>query len=115
MNVNRKAVVVDLDNTLYNGILGEEGLSQLKMTAEHKLLQQNLCDLKKRGILLAIASRNLEEDVREMFEKRKDFPLRWGDFAAHGIGWQNKTLTLNKIADQLRLGVDSFVIVLEQD
>jgi len=111
LNVTRKAVVVDLDNTLYSGILGEEGLSEIKMTEGHKMLQQTLLDLKNRGILLAIASRNLEEDVREMFERRKDFPLRWSDFAAHGIGWQDKTLSLNKIADQLRIGLDSLVFV----
>jgi FkbH-like protein len=111
MKVGRKAIVVDLDNTLYRGVLGEQGSAGVELTPAHHALQQALLDFKERGFFLAIASRNEEQDVRSMFEQRRDFPLRWDDFSAHAINWDEKTRSLSEISDQLRVGVDSLVFV----
>jgi FkbH-like protein len=111
MKVVRKAIVVDLDNTLYRGVLGEQGSAGVELTPAHRALQQALLEFKERGFFLALASRNEEQDVRSMFEQRRDFPLRWDDFSAHAVNWDEKTRSLSEISDQLRVGVDSLVFV----
>jgi FkbH-like protein len=111
LKLNRKAVVVDLDNTIYRGVLGEQGPLGLKLTESHQLLQHSLRELKARGFLLALASRNEERDVRALFEKRTDFPLRWTDFSAHAVSWGDKASGLASIAEKLCIGVDSLVFV----
>ncbi|MBF7043693.1 HAD-IIIC family phosphatase, partial [Campylobacter volucris] len=65
-----KAIITDLDNTLYDGILGEDGINNLKLNQNHKNLQNELLNLKNQGILLAICSKNDEKDVKNLFEKR---------------------------------------------
>jgi len=111
LNVHRKAIVIDLDNTLYSGVLGEQGIKDLILTPGYVSLQKTLVQMKERGILLALASRNEESDVKAMFEKRPDFPLRWKDFTARSIGWHDKTLGLREIAENLRIGYESLVFV----
>jgi FkbH-like protein len=111
MKVGRKAIVVDLDNTLYRGVLGEQGSAGVELTPAHRALQQALLEFKQRGFFLALASRNEEEDVRSMFEQRRDFPLRWDDFSAYAVNWHEKTRGLSEISDQLRVSVDSLVFV----
>jgi predicted enzyme involved in methoxymalonyl-ACP biosynthesis len=70
-----KAVAVDLDNTLYSGVLGEDG-EQVVLTPAHKALQESLANLRSEGVFLALVSRNEEDDVRKLFALRPDFPLR---------------------------------------
>lgn len=111
LNVHRKAVVVDLDNTLYSGVLGEQGAEGVTLSPGHISLQKTLTQLKDQGIFLAIASQNEESDAKALFEQRSDFPLRWTDFSARAIGWQDKSRSLREIADQLRVGTDSLVFV----
>jgi len=111
LKLNRKAVVVDLDNTIYRGVLGEQGPFGVELTESHQSLQRSLLDLKGRGFFLALASRNEEQDVRALFEKRTDFPLRWTDFSAHAVSWEEKASSVATIAEKLRIGVDSLVFV----
>lgn len=111
LKLSRKAVVVDLDNTIYWGVLGEQGPLGVKITESHQSLQQTLRELKARGFLLALASRNEEQDARALFEKRTDFPLRWTDFSAHAVNWKEKAQSVASIAEKLRIGVDSLVFV----
>jgi FkbH-like protein len=109
--VGRKAIVVDLDNTLYRGVLGEQGPAGIELTSAHRALQRVLLQFKEQGYFLAVASRNQEQDVRCMFKKRGDFPLRWEDFSAHAVSWGDKDESLSRIADQLRIGIDGLVFV----
>jgi FkbH-like protein len=109
--VGRKAIVVDLDNTLYRGVLGEQGPAGIELTSAHRALQRVLLQFKEQGYFLAVASRNQEQDVRCMFKKRGDFPLRWEDFSAHAVSWDNKDDSQSQIADQLRIGIDGLVFV----
>jgi FkbH-like protein len=111
LNILRKAIVVDLDNTLYSGVLGEQGAEGVELTTGHEMLQRQLKALKNRGFFLAISSRNLESDVRSLFANRLDFPLKWDDFSAHSISWEDKATGLSRIAEQLRIGLDSLVFI----
>ena len=103
-----KAVVLDCDNTLYAGVLGEDGIQALK---PHLALQAHLRLLKEQGFMLALASKNEEEDVKRLFMERRDFPLRWEDFAAWGINWNAKADNIRAIAAVLNIGTDAMLFV----
>ncbi|MFO7277502.1 MAG: HAD-IIIC family phosphatase [Pseudomonadota bacterium] len=113
----RKCLVVDLDNTLWSGVLGEDGPEGIRVgrgdpVAEaHYDLQRRILALRKRGILLAICSKNNPEDVEEVFRVRRDMPLRREDFVAVQVGWENKHEGLRRIAEQLNIGTDSLVFL----
>jgi FkbH-like protein len=113
----RKVLVTDLDNTLWGGIVGEDGPDKVLTAAEfpgncYQEYQRLLRELTRRGVLLAIASKNNPPDVEEAFARReRDILLRLEDFAAVQIGWDPKSEMLRRIAKQLSLGLDSFVFV----
>lgn len=103
-----KAVVVDLDNTLYRGILGEDGVDNL---VPNNQLQEQLKSLKQQGIMLCIASKNEEDDVKNLFLSRKDFVLNWSDFTTVQINWNSKAENLLKIAKTLNIGTDAMLFL----
>jgi FkbH-like protein len=111
-----KVLVVDLDNTLWRGILGEDGPNGLEMGPAgagwpHRSLQQALLQLKANGILLAVCSKNNPDDALEALAQHPDCLLRPQDFAALEIGWEPKSQGLRRIAERLRLGIDSLVFL----
>ncbi len=113
----RKCLVVDLDNTLWGGVLGEDGPYGVRVgmgdpVAEaHFDLQRRILALKKRGILLAVCSKNNPADVEEIFRLRTDMPLRREDFACVEVGWDMKHQGLQRIAQALNIGLDSLVFL----
>lgn len=111
-----KVLVVDLDNTLWRGILGEDGPDGLEMGPAgagwpHRRLQQALLQLKANGILLAACSKNNRDDALKVLAEHPDCLLRPSDFAALEIGWEPKSQAIRRLAERLRLGVDSFVFL----
>lgn len=108
---NLKAIVLDLDNTLYAGVLGEDGIEGVVLTEEHRQLQKRLKELKEHGFFLALASKNEREDVQRMFERRKDFPLAWEDFSAVGISWDSKASSIAAIIEKLRIASNSILVI----
>jgi FkbH-like protein len=106
-----KAVVVDLDQTLYEGVLGEDGLEGLRVSEAHLELQRTLLNYRDKGVFLAICSKNEPEDVWAMFSNRSDMLLRPEHLSAHSISWNSKSEGLQKIANDLRIGVDSLLFV----
>ncbi|MGM1048183.1 MAG: HAD-IIIC family phosphatase [Bacillota bacterium] len=106
-----KAIALDLDDTLYNGVLGEEGADAVSLTEGHYLLQRLLLRLKQSGILLTLCSRNEEQDVKALFEKRDDFPLKWDDFAAVCANWRTKAENLDQLAQILNIDPSAFLFV----
>ncbi len=113
----RKVLCTDLDNTLWGGVLGEEGWAGIATGTAYpgncfQQYQRYLKQLAARGILLAAVSKNNSEDVEEAFAKRaSDLLLGLTDFAARKIGWGDKTEALRELAAELSLGLDSFVFV----
>jgi FkbH-like protein len=113
----RKCLVLDLDNTLWGGVLGEEGPEGIRIgvgdpeAEAHLDLQRKICALKKRGILLAVCSKNNPEDVEEVFRARKDMPLKREDFVCMEVGWEFKHEGLERIAAELNIGTDSLVFM----
>lgn len=115
--LGKKCLVLDLDNTLWGGVVGEDGPSGIKIgtgdpEAEAFLdFHHKLKALQDRGVLLAICSKNNRADVAEVFEGRPEIPLKLADFAAAEICWAPKHEGLKKIAAALNIGTDSLVFV----
>ena len=113
----RKVLCTDLDNTLWGGVLGEEGADGIHTGSAfpgncYLEYQRYLKQLSKRGILLAIVSKNNESDVREAFQTRSaDLSLSLDDFAACKIGWGEKADAIREVSRDLSLGLDSFVFI----
>nr|WP_085061098.1 HAD-IIIC family phosphatase [Campylobacter jejuni] len=106
-----KALVLDLDNTLYQGILGEEGIDNLNLSPLHKTLQEKIKTFKKQGFLLALASKNEEKDAKKLFEIRKDFILQWDDFDTRMINWEPKGENILKIAKKFNINTNAMLFI----
>jgi len=106
-----KAIAVDLDDTLYHGVLAEDGPADLRLTEGHRGLQLDLAEIRRAGIFLVLVSRNDAKDVEELFRVRADFPLRLEDFAAIEASWGSKAEAIARAAESLRIGADSLAFV----
>jgi FkbH-like protein len=111
-----KVVVADLDNTLWGGVVGEDGPAGVRLGDEHpgaayRELQRALLDLTRRGILLAIASKNNPADAMEVLEQHPGMLLRPHHFSAMRINWNEKTDSLREIAAELNLGLDALAFL----
>jgi FkbH-like protein len=106
-----KVVAVDLDHTLYDGVLGEDGPSGLRLTSAHADVQRRLVALQEEGFLLAVVSRNESVDAEALFEARTDFPLRREHVSCFEIGWGSKAAALTRVADQCRVGLDAILFL----
>lgn len=111
-----KVLVLDLDNTLWGGIVGEDGLEGIKLNDEYsgvffKHFQRVVLDLAERGVILAIASKNNPADALQVLNEHPDMLVRGDKFAAMRINWDPKVASLASIADELNLGLDSFIFV----
>lgn len=112
----KKCLAVDCDNTLWGGVVGEEGLAGLALGDEFPGsafmdFQRLLLRWKQQGLMLAILSKNNEKDVWQVFENHDGMLLRKSDFAAWRINWEPKPANLVEIARELNIGVDSFIFV----
>jgi FkbH-like protein len=107
-----KALVVDLDNTLWGGVIGEDGMTGIKLGTDYpgvayQMLQKAMQELSRKGILLAICSKNNPDDAIEVLEKHPGMLLRPADFSAIRINWNDKAQNLREIAAELNIGLDS--------
>jgi FkbH-like protein len=114
---NRKVLVLDLDNTLWGGIVGEVGIEGITLgqgSGEGEAFltfQEYTKSLYERGVLLAVCSKNDEPRAREPFEKRRDMVLRLEHIACFVANWNDKPQNLRNIARALNVGLDSLVFV----
>jgi FkbH-like protein len=117
LGLTRKVLVCDLDNTLWGGVIGEDGIDGIRIgpgSADgeaYATLHRYLLDLKVRGILLAVCSKNNPEDARLPFEKHAGMGLRLDDFVIFSANWEDKASNLRHIAQKLSLALDSFVFL----
>ena len=112
--ITKKCIVLDLDNTLWGGIIGEDGFDNIKL-GDNPIgrsfveFQKRLLALNQRGIILAINSKNNSDDAIEVIKKHPNMILREDNFACVKINWDNKVTNLHKIAEELNIGLDSMV------
>ena len=113
-NAAKKVLVLDCDNTLWGGVVGEVGLSGIILGSDG--LGQAFSDFQRavnrwvsQGVLLTIASKNNEGDVWKVFNKHPGMQIQKDDLVAWRINWQEKAVNLQQMASELNLGIDSFV------
>ena len=115
--LSRKCLVLDLDNTLWGGVIGDDGIGGIRVgqgdpEGEAFLsFQRYVKALQMRGVILAVCSKNNEQTAREVFEKHPEMILRLDDFSCFVANWTDKATNLRRIAQQLNIGLDSLVFV----
>lgn len=112
----KKCLVLDLDNTLWGGVLGEDGIEGVKIGGDYPgkaflYWQEALLELSKSGVILTVCSKNNEQDVLDVWEKNPFMILKKEHFAAYRINWTDKATNIRELAAELNLGLDSFVFV----
>lgn len=112
----KKCVVCDLDNTLWGGVIGDDGLNGIQigeLGTGHAFteLQMWLKDLKNRGILLAVCSKNNEENAKLPFEQHPEMVLKLEDFSMFVANWEDKAGNIRNIQQTLNIGMDSLVFL----
>jgi HAD-superfamily phosphatase, subfamily IIIC len=111
-----KCVILDLDNTLWGGIIGDDGIDNIEIGdlgigKAFTELQEWLKELKKRGIILCICSKNEEILAKEPFLKHPDMVLSLEDIAVFVANWKNKADNIRFIQNVLNIGFDSMVFI----
>lgn len=112
----RKCLVLDCDNTLWGGVVGEDGLGGIQLGTTYpgscyRAFQQELLNLHDRGVILALCSKNNEADVLEVLRDHPDMVLHEEHFATRQVNWDDKVTNLTRIAKGLNIGLDSLVLV----
>ena len=113
-NPASKLLVLDCDNTLWGGVVGEDGVKNILIGQDgigkaYYDFQKKIKQIADEGTLLAICSKNNEEDVWDAFNKNKNMILKKSDFIAHRINWKNKADNIQEISKELNIGLKSFV------
>lgn len=114
LSLTKKCIVLDLDNTVWGGVVGEDGLSGIKLgpTPEGKPFlefQKHILSLFQRGVILAINSKNNPKDALEVLRKHPHMVLKEKHFASVKINWENKISNMKAIAQELNIGLNSMV------
>jgi FkbH-like protein len=106
-----KVLVLDCDNTLWDGVVGEDGFEGIGLSEKRLFLQEFAVAQSESGMVVCLNSKNNEQDVWEVFDKRNDMVLKKDHIVASRINWLPKSQNLRSIAEELQLGLDSFVFV----
>ncbi len=108
----KKALIFDCDNTLWKGILGEDGFEKIKM---YKEIQYLAIQLSKKGVIIGLCSKNNPQDVDEVLEKHPKMILRDENIVIKKVNWEDKATNLKSIAKELNIGLDSIVFIDDSD
>jgi FkbH-like protein len=117
LGLSRKVLVCDLDNTLWKGVIGEDGLDGIKAGPgspdgeAYADLQRYIRDLKDRGVVLAVCSKNNLEDAQAPFRGKSGMALGLDDFAVFKANWDDKAENVRRIAAEIGVGLDSLVVI----
>jgi FkbH-like protein len=113
----KKAIIFDCDNTLWKGVIGEDGMEGIDMLPTSKsgkfyhLVQQIAVFLSKRGVIIGLCSKNNEQDVLDVLRNHKDMILKEEHIVIKKVNWVDKASNLREIASELNIGIDSLVFV----
>jgi FkbH-like protein len=112
-----KVLILDLDNTVWGGVIGDDGLEGIQIAQgdalgeAHLAVQRLALDLRQRGIVLAVSSKNTDEVAREPFEKHPEMLLKLDHIAVFQANWNDKATNIQAISEELALGLDAMVFV----
>mgnify|MGYP003976693067 FL=1 len=118
-NIRKKVLILDADNTLWGGIVGEDGVDNITVDENYpgiiyRFFQQQIKHLKDSGLLLTMVSKNDLSNIKEVFSKR-NMPLKWDDFVIKKINWNSKSQNIKDISNELNVGLESVVFLDDSD
>lgn len=114
---SKKALILDCDNTLWGGVIGEDGIKGIKLDKDlypgnvFYRFQQEIVDLNQKGVILALCSKNNEKDVFDVLDGHPDILIKRNHLSYWKVNWQDKASNIKEIAEFLNIGLDSFVFV----
>ena len=114
---SRKVLILDLDNTVWGGVIGDDGLDGIRVAQgdaigeAHLSVQRLALDLRRRGVVLAVCSKNTDEIARTPFTNHPEMLLKLDDIAVFQANWNDKATNIRSIAAELSLGIDSMVFL----
>lgn len=114
---SKKVLILDLDNTVWGGVIGDDGLEGIQVAQgdargeAHLAVQRLALDLRQRGVVLAVSSKNTDEVAREPFLKHPEMLLKLEHIAVFQANWNDKATNIQAIADELSLGLDAMVLL----
>jgi len=114
---SRKCLILDLDNTLWGGVIGDDGLDGIALSPgdargeAFRAVQQTAVDLRRRGVVLAVCSKNDEAAARQPFQSHPEMLLKEADISVFVANWDDKATNIERIARQLELGLDALVLL----
>ncbi len=111
INPPHKAIVLDCDQTLWKGVCGEDGALGIEIDPPRRALQEFVVAQNEAGMLVCLCSKNSEEDVVEVFDRRTDMPLTRDRLVSWRINWLPKSENIKSLAKELNLGLDSFIFI----
>jgi FkbH-like protein len=116
MGKNKKCLILDCDGTLWGGIVGEDGIDGIGLSLNYpgvtfKTFQTAIVDLYSQGVIIALCSKNNEQDVIDVFEQHPDMQLKLDHIAAKRINWNDKVQNIKEIAEELNIGLSSMVFI----
>ncbi|WP_421654967.1 HAD-IIIC family phosphatase [Leptothermofonsia sp. ETS-13] len=106
-----KVIVLDCDNTLWKGVVGEDGVMGIQIPPAWKTLQEFMVAQQQAGMLICLCSKNVEHDVLEVFQQRSEMPLKLENIVSWRINWLPKSENIRSLAQELNLGLDSFIFM----
>jgi FkbH-like protein/FkbM family methyltransferase len=106
-----KVIVLDCDNTLWQGVCAEDGVLGINVTEGHRHLQEFAVEQMKSGMLICLCSKNNEKDVFQIFEQRKEMLLKREHLISWRLNWNHKSDNLKALAQELNLGLESFLLI----
>jgi FkbH-like protein len=106
-----KVIVLDCDNTLWQGVCGEDGALGVKVGPGYRALQEFVIAQRDAGMLVCLCSKNNEEDVWAVFDQNRELLLQREHFVSSRINWQPKSENLRSLSAELQLGLDSFIFL----
>lgn len=115
--ISRKCLVLDLDNTLWSGVIGDDGIAGITigqgsgLGEAHLELQKTALDLRSRGVILAVCSKNDESIARQPFEQLPDMILKTDHITVFKANWTDKATNIEQIAKELNIGINAIVFV----
>lgn len=112
----KKCLVLDLDNTLWGGVVGEDGINGISLSdnkegARYKDFQKRIKEIKDTGIILSIVSKNNYDDALEVMRSHSDMVLKENDFVGMKINWNVKPQNIEELSEELNIGKESFVFI----
>ncbi len=108
---SKKCIILDADNTLWKGIIGEDGIENIDISSGFEALQEVLLNLHKQGVLLTLCSKNNSQEVMDVLQNHPKMLIKKQHLAATRINWNNKADNIVEIAKELNIGLDSLVFI----